>query len=76
MGGEIASFKKKSVQLISQTLSNASENNLHVPFSSMDLPHLCKLVMGFELSEVCFHHVPGFEGLLSYSGGVFFVWFF
>lgn len=65
MCGEIVSFKIKGMQLISQTLSNASESIPQVHFKSMDLSPLCKLVMGFEVSEACFHHVAGFEGLLS-----------
>lgn len=67
MGVEIASFKIKSAQVISQTLSNASESFPQVHFKSMDLSPLCKLVMGFEVSEAFFPHVAGFEGL---------VWFF
>lgn len=65
MGGEIAFFNIKSAQLISQTLGNASESIPQVHFKTMDLPPLCKLVMGFELSEVCFHDVAGVKGLLS-----------
>lgn len=65
MGGEITASKIKSVQLISQTRHNPSESIPQVCFKSMDLSPLCKFVMGFEVSQVGFHHVAGFEGLLS-----------